>query len=139
MIESTESGVVEYVVTFSRDEGDDQLRYVRAASQWRRPLVHILRQAYYMVEQDHDGERTRWDSYAPMCSWYGNGSYNEADVFDTPPDGVSVCQRCADRLAFEAQRERQRQAPDPRAYDERTGTVLDLAHTDAKVARGDAA
>ena len=105
---------------------DRTLVYVRSIRAWRRPVMHALDRAGTETlygDDCHTIVTGRRPYFLTACSL----TLLECDVYGRLPDRHELCQPCAAELARRAQRDRQRRAPNRRAYVEATDALLGIA------------
>jgi hypothetical protein len=104
-------------------------RFVRSVHMWRRPTVHILWRTWRTyVNPDLAkllGQKPGWEYLnTPLCSRDGNNHMREVNIYDALPEGLHVCQRCAEVAAADSRRDAQRERPNWAAYEQRTEDLL---------------
>jgi hypothetical protein len=128
-----------YVTECNFFQRAEKLQFGRSARAWRKPVLHIVAGTYGNVITDmpsvdgQDCPAFEAPDSAKKCSnhivWACGYSVDEeqAQLVDQVPEGVEVCQPCAEKLAFLRKREDEQQQIDRSKYNAETKRLLEAA------------
>jgi hypothetical protein len=102
-----------------REDLPPDAKYVRSSKMWRVPIVHLVESSWDFVSTCDD---SIIHGHTTACNYSYDGT--SSNLYDEVPDGMEICQTCVEAIEFNERRERERKAPNRRAYNDRTRQLL---------------